>query len=260
MNVFIFTDLEGIRDVTDIGYMERGSEKYALACRFLSESIDLAIKTCFDCGAEHVYYRDGHGGGGNVLDYLIDERAVKCDMEEWQQLLMEGKIDCQIELGAHARAGTVLGFLDHTINSRKFFSYKVNGREMNELSMHALICAAYDVPTVACIGDETACEQAKEYIPDIYTGAVKKALCRNQAIAYENADNVLSGTIKNALANYKKISLYKVTEPVTIELTYYRTDFCEEAYAQCGPDVERIGARTLRRQVDKITQNSELRF
>lgn len=260
MNVFILTDLEGISGINDITYMERGSEKYALACRFLSESIDLAVKTCFDCGAEHVYYLDGHGGGGNVLEHLIDTRAVKCDITGWQQLLGEGKIDCQIELGAHARAGTVLGFLDHTTNSRKYFCHKVNGMEMSELSMHALVCSAYDVPIVACIGDETACIQAKEYIPDIYTGAVKKALCRNQAVECENADKILTETVKNALDNYKNVSLYKVKEPAEIELTFYRTDMCEEAYSECGKEVERIGARTLRRKVDKITRYEELRF
>ena len=99
MNVFLLTDLEGISGVTDIEFMNRNGEKYEKARMFLSKSINLAVKTAFESGADRVYYLDGHGGGGNVFEELIDPRAQKCSIDEWQQLLREGKIDCQIELG-----------------------------------------------------------------------------------------------------------------------------------------------------------------
>jgi len=96
-----------------------------------------------------------------------------------------------IELGAHARAGTLNGFLDHTINVKKWFCYTINGSEMNELAMQAIFCAQFGVPVIAYTGDEIACEQAKEYIPEIITGAVKRAVGRNQAYSYEDADQIL---------------------------------------------------------------------
>ena len=105
MNVFLMTDLEGIADVTDIGFMARGSDKYAAGCAGLEKSINLAVKACFEAGCDQVYYLDGHGGGGNVNPAMIDSRAEKCDVASWHILLREGKIDCQIELGAHAERG-----------------------------------------------------------------------------------------------------------------------------------------------------------
>jgi len=260
MNVFILTDLEGISGVVDISYMERGSEKYKKACSYLSESINLAVDTCIKCGAEKVYYLDGHGGGGNVNPDDIDKRAVKCDLATWQQLMRDGKIDCQIELGSHSRAGTLNGFLDHTVTSKQWFCHKANGMEMSELSLHALVCSKFGVPIVACLGDETACEQAKEYIPDIYTGAVKNALCRNTAKNYENADDILIETITKALKNYKNVSLFKMDMPMEIELTYYRTDMCDEAYMRCDKKPLRVDARTLRKEINEITKYEDLKF
>ena len=260
MNVFILTDLEGLAGVTDIEFMDRTGEKYALGRKLLSHSIDLAVKTCFDAGAKTVYYLDGHGGGGNVLEELIDARAVKCDIPTWQELLRTGKVDCQIELGSHARAGTVGGFLDHTLSSKLFFAYKINDVEMSELSMHALVATAHGVPIIACIGDEAACRQAKEYIPEIVTGAVKHADCRNLAQDYENADEILVGAEKKALANRDQISLYRTAEPAVVELTYYRTDMCEHTYAHCGENVTRVDARTLRKTVEKINDYYDLKF
>lgn len=260
MNLFLLTDLEGISRVTDIEFMDRSSEKYQQARAFLSQDINLAVKTAFESGADAVYYLDGHGHGGNVIEEWIDPRAQKCSVAGWQQLLREGRIDCQIDLGSHARAGTVGGFLDHTFSSTKWFCHKINGIEMSELSFHALLCGAYGVPMVACIGDEAACRQAKEYIPDIYVGAVKIAEKRNHATPYENADAVLVRTVREALKNYQRVSLYRVDEPMTAELTFYRTDFCEEALARCGNDVRRIDARTLQRIIPKFVRYDDLKF
>ncbi len=260
MNVFIFTDLEGISGVTDIDFMDKANEKYALACELLCRSINSAVCACIDAGADKVYYIDGHAGGGNVREDAIDKRAIKCSLSDWQTLTASGEIDCLIELGSHARAGTIGGFLDHTVSSKSWFCHKVNGMEMSELSLHAVVSGAYGIPTVACIGDEAACAQAKEYIPNIYCGAVKKATCRNFAENYDNADEILVNTIKTALKNYRSVSLYKVDGPITVTLTYYRTDMCEKAYARCKDGVRRADARTLQKTIEKILCYDDLKF
>ncbi len=260
MKVMLLTDVEGVAGVTRIDQMDRSSPLYEKTREALTHSINLAVNTAFEAGADTVYYLDGHAGGGNVYENMVDARAKKVTILEWETLLSEGMIDCQIELGAHARAGTIGGFLDHTLSSKIFFSHRVNGAEMSELSIHALICGAYNVPVVACIGDEAACKQAREYIPTIYTGAVKWATERNVATDYANADEILISTVKEALANYQAVEPYKIDEPVTVELTFYRTDWCEGAFKNCGDDVERVDARTLRRRVDTIKHYSQLKF
>lgn len=260
MNVYLVTDLEGIAGVDSIEFMDRNGESYQKAREMLTRSIAVAVKTCFACGANKVWYLDGHGGGGNVYPEKMDARAEKSTIAQWMELLAAGEIDCEIELGSHARAGTVGGFLDHTLNSTKWFSLKVNGVEMSELSMHALIAAKYGVPTVACIGDEVATVQAKEYIPDLYTGAVKKAECRNVAVTDENAEAILVQTIQEALANYKQVSLYRLPEPLTVELTLNRTDYCEELIPKITGKFERVDARTLRKTVSELKSYYDLRF
>ena len=260
MNVFILTDLEGIPRVESIECMERGTQKYKDACDYLTDSLDLAVKTCFACGAENVYYLDGHGGGGNINVDEVDPRAVKCSIQEWQILLKSGRLDCQIELGAHTRAGTLGGFLDHTVTSKEWFSHKVNGREMSELSLHALLCTQYGVPVIACIGDEAACDQAKEYIPNIHTGAVKKASRRNDAKTYENADAIIVHTIEEALADREKVAFFHTDFPAVVELTFYRTDMCDDVYEKADEHVERADARTLRKTIEMLSCYEDLKF
>ena len=260
MNVFLLTDLEGIPGIDSIDYMDRQGEPYQSARKMLTDWINRTARFCKDAGADTVYYLDGHGGGGNVFEERIDHFLVKADTSAWETLLAAGKIDCQIELGAHARAGSLGGFLDHTVNSKKWFCYSVNGREFSELAMHAALCGKYNVPVVACIGDECACQQAKEYIPDIVTASVKKASCRNNCICYENAEEVIRECVKKALATYREIPPFRVKEPAEIELTFYRTDFCEEAMEKASSLFTRKDARTLIKTVSEIKNSSDLKF
>lgn len=260
MNVFILTDLEGIAGIDSIDQMDRSSEEYFNSRQKLTDSLNLAIETCKSQGAENVYFLDGHGGGGNVYDDKVDKRAEKCSIAQWQELLKEGEIDCQIELGAHTRAGTEGGFLDHTLSSMRIFYIKVNGREMSEVSLHAALCGKYGVPVVAVLGDEAACSQAKEYMPEVFTGALKKASRRNSAKTYDNADEILVKTIKKALENYKEVPLFKVAEPAEIEICYYRSDMCEEAIERKNGDIVRIDARRLKKQVKEIKKYEDLKF
>lgn len=260
MNVFLLTDVEGIAGVDSIAQMDRTSPEYENTRMLLCNSINKAVSACFEAKADKVYYLDGHGGGGNVFETLIDTRAQKCSIEEWVVLLKNGSIDCQIELGAHARAGTINGFLDHTIISKKIFSIKINGIEMSELSLHAALCGKFGVPVVAVIGDEAACRQAKEYIPGCFTCAVKHATERNIATTYPNADEIMHATIVSALTNYKSVPPYKVSEPLTVEQTFYRTDFCESVIKKQTAVFERIDARTLKKTIPTITSYSDLKF
>ena len=260
MNVLLLTDLEGLARVTDIEFMDREGEKYLIARESLTESINLGTRAAFEAGADLVYYLDGHGGGGNVYEERIDSRAIKVDVPAWEALMREGKLDAIIEIGAHARAGTLGGFLDHTLTSKEWFCNKINGVEMSELSLHALLSGTYGVPIIASIGDEASCRQAKEYIPEIFVGAVKIAEVRNFATDYDKADEILVDTVKRAVENYKSVPVYKTKLPAKVEVTYYRTDMCEAALAKCGGAAERPDARTLRKTVCSFSTFGDLKF
>lgn len=251
MNVFLLTDLEGIPQIFSIDEIDRLSENYIIAREKLTAHINHAAEICKQNGAENIYFLDGHAGGGNVIDERTAPFAKKITVAEWEALLKEGGIDCAVELGSHARAGTLFGFLDHTTNSKRVFSLEINGIEQSELSIHALFNGVFGVPTVMCSGDEAACLQAKEYIPDIVTAPVKKALCRNECEGFENCGEIFEKALAKALAEYKNIKLYELckAESFRVRMTFYRSDMCEENMAKAKFPCERIDARTLERTI-----------
>lgn len=262
MNVFILCDLEGISGVTTIEQMERGTDGYERACRALERSLNICADAARAAGAENIYYLDGHGGGGNLNPDNIVDYCTGVDIAGWEELVVSGKIDCQIELGSHARAGTIGGFLDHTLTSRAWFSYKIGDKEYSEVGIHAAFLGLYDVPVVLVSGDEVACRQAGEYIDGVFTAPVKVASVRNIAHDYDGADEILRDGVKRALEGYKTVKPHKIALPTDITLTLYRTDMCEEILESTKFDVKRLDARTVTKRAtpDNLRKYSDFKF
>ena len=261
MNILLITDLEGVPGVTDIDFIDTNNEKYQKAKEALTECINKTGEYCLRYGADKVYYFDGHGGPAlnNVIDEKINPKLIKTDIDGWQKLAKNRKIDACIELGSHARAGTTGGFLDHTMSSKVVFTYKLNGKEQSELSLHAYFLGEYGIPTVGCIGDKAACEQAKEYIPKIYTAVVKNAKERNFCTDAENPYEIIEDMVRNIFKSEREIKPLKIQKPISVEITYYRTDMCEGTMER-APQTERIDARTLRKISKTLDSFSDLKI
>ena len=259
MNILLITDLEGVPGVTDIDFIDTNNEKYQKAKEALTECINKTGEYCLRYGADKVYYFDGHGGPAlnNVIEEKINPMLIKTDIEGWQMLAKRGKIDACIELGSHARAGTVGGFLDHTMSSKVIFTHRINGEDQSELSLHALFLGEFDIPTVCCIGDKAACDQAKEYISGIVCAPIKTATQRNSCTDEKNPYGIIECAVKEALSSINKIKPIKAKKPIKAEVTYYRTDMCEGVLVG-KTDTEHVDARTLRKVSRTIEKFSDL--
>jgi D-amino peptidase len=131
------------------------------------------------------------------------------------------------------------------------------------MSYLAAIFGCYDIPCVLAVGDKAACEQAKEYIPEIRTAIVKEGTERNLCHELPNAEQVVREATADALKNYRSIPPYKLSLPITVEQTSYRSDMIDRAYATLtanGQAVERVGARTIRKTVAEVKNYFDLRF
>ena len=75
MKIYIHTDLEGVSGIDNIEMMARDHERHEEAVRNLMADLNAAVDGAFAGGADHVTVLDSHGGGGNFILDLLDERA-----------------------------------------------------------------------------------------------------------------------------------------------------------------------------------------
>lgn len=258
MDVLILTDIEGISGVDSIVQITSANDAdkspYFYACERLMADTNAAVEGAVLAGAKNIYVVDGHGAGINFIDKKLDKRAIKVSVPEFVDIICQKKIDAYLQVGAHAKPGTINGFLDHVQNSQKWFSYKINGTLYGEIVQGSLFAGLNDIPCVMVSGDEAACIEAKECLGDnIATAVVKWGVGRNAAECLDlaQAEALIRDAAKEGILNAGNIKPFKIAGPYTIEVTHTRCDYCEECLRRC-PDVERVDGRTVVRRLDEI--------
>lgn len=248
MNIYIHTDLEGITGIDTFEMIQRDDNRYRECCEFLMGDINAAVDGAFAGGATHVTVLDSHGGGKNFILELLDPGAEADPKENgqwWGKL--DGSYSGTFFIGAHAMAGTINGFLDHTQNSLQWYNYSVNGRKTGELGQWGIVAGNFGVPMLMVSGDEAACVEARQFFGPLETAIVKRGVGRNKAELVENTEARarIREAAREAMALIGTAKPYKVTMPMEIVIEFNRSDFCESRLNKEG--VERIDARTVRK-------------
>jgi len=246
--IYIHTDLEGISGIDKREMISQDNEKYSCSVERLIADTNAAIEGAFLGGAEHVTVLDSHGGGGNFDYSLLDSRA---DIDKKENGKWWGKLDDSYTgtffIGAHAMAGVINGFLDHTQDSKKILNYYINNRKMGELAQWAIVSAHYGVPMIMVSGDEAAVNEAIQFFGNIEVAAVKRGIARMCAnlIPNEIAEDKIRQACKKAVERTDVIPLFKPRLPMEVKIDLTRTDYCEE-YLIRNTEYERLDARTVR--------------
>lgn len=250
MKIYIHTDLEGVTGIDDVE--QRDFEKkdiYRESCEKLMLDVNAAVAGAFDGGVDHVAVADGHAGlrRQNFIMEMLDERAEydARPNEKWWGILDESYAGTYF-VGAHAMAGTINGFLDHTQSSVTIFNWYINGRRVGELAQWALVAGAVGVPMLMVSGDEAACAEARAFFNPVQTAAVKQGVGRSRAIAYpaDEARARIREAARKAIELVGKAKPYKPICPREIKIQYSRTDYADAAAGREG--AERLDARTVR--------------
>jgi D-amino peptidase len=248
MKVYIHTDLEGVSGVDTIEAMDKGKPAYRAACERMMADINAAVDGAIAGGATHVTVLDSHGGGGNFIAELLDRRA---EADPKQNGKWWGCLDRSYAgtffIGAHAMAGTLNGFLDHTQSSATWFEYTLNGRAMGELAQWAIVAGSFGVPMLMVSGDQAACDEAARFFDPVHTAVVKRGIGRNRAelVPGQEALDRIREAARQSMALVGRAKPLRPRSPMEIKLRMNRSDYCDDLARR--PGWERLDARTCRK-------------
>ena len=246
--IYIHTDLEGISGIDRGEMIQEDSPDHRFCIERLMADTNAAVDGAFLGGADHVTVLDSHGGGGNFDLSLLDKRAefdVKPNKKWWG--IVDESYFGTFFIGAHAMAGTLNGFLDHTQDSTRIYNYRVNGRRMGELAQWAMVCAHYGVPLIMMSGDTAAVSEAAQFFAGIETVSVKTGVSRTRAnlIPAGKAEELIRQAAKRAVEKSDRIKPFKPLLPMEIKIEYTRADYCD--HVEANPVLERLNARSARK-------------
>ena len=173
MKVFLSVDIEGttgfsLRD--DFGPTGTGSPYFQ---QQLTREVSAACEGAFAAGATSVVVRDSHAMGISLIPTELPEderlriiRGLPHDLFIMLGGLQYDKYDAAMFVASHCGGYSNGNNVSHTF-SPPLFSFKINGVDMSEFTIGAMMAAYCKVPVVFMSGDKAACDEAEALLPGI---------------------------------------------------------------------------------------------
>jgi D-amino peptidase len=178
MNIYISADIEGIGCVVRSEHSSVQGREYAFARRQMTAEVNAAVEGAFAAGATEVVVADAHNVGLNLLPDELDERIRLVMGSPRPFSMMQGVdlgFDAVLFVGYHGMSRTPDSNIVHIFSGRAA-RLTINGVDIGEIGLNALLAGYYNTPVVLVTGDEHACREAEALMPGVTTAAVKKAI------------------------------------------------------------------------------------
>lgn len=255
MKVYISVDMEGIAGVVHNDHTIRGAMDYEIAREYMTNEANAAIAGALDAGATEIVVNDSHGTMRNIYPHLLRKEAKLISGAPKRLSMMEGisgDYAAAVFIGYHTKASHQ-GVLNHTYNSRVIQSIKVNGEQMGEFGINALLAGKFNVPVVFVSGCQLTIAEAKEHVPTIGSNEAKRSINRVTAEGVHpevSCESIRAG-VKEALVRRATIEPYRLADDsYTFELCFVNT-MCADTAATL-PIVEQTSPLTVRFTNDDI--------
>jgi D-amino peptidase len=251
MKVYISVDMEGGTGIASAKHMREAG--YVRMCKLLTQDVNAAIEGAFAAGATEVLVNDAHGSMTNILIEDLDERASLISGSNKQLLQMEGideSFDAVFFIGYHAHEGNEDAVMNHTIFGSAVTEIKRNGTVVGETAINAGIAGAFGVPVALVVGDHILCAEAKRFLGDIETVAVKEAIDRYAAklLPPKRSQALIREAAQRALARLSEMKAHKIEGPVEFQITTKLTSMAH--MCTLFPTVERRAPKVIAVQAD----------
>ncbi len=257
MKIFMVTDMEGVAGVVSFADQSFPDGRYYDAGKKLvTGEVNAAVDGLLDAGVEEVLVWDGHGAGGIDFDTLHPAALLHGrPSPPWSRLQeVIGRYDAFVIVGQHAMAGVLTSNQNHTQNSRTVDAYRLNGKPIGEIGQLALFMGGLGLPLLFLSGEQDACQEAEELVPEITTAAVKEGLGRGSAISLsaQAARQRIREGIAAAVAKHRQDPIAPLVwpSPYELEKRFFHTDTADAEMNKAG--AERVDAQRVRFRSDNI--------
>jgi D-amino peptidase len=244
VKVFLSSDMEGTAGVVDWDQCLGPSTEYEHYRGLLQAEVNAAIEGALSAGATEFLVNDSHSTMQNLRPAELAGRARYLSGKHKPMYMMEGlddSFDAIFFISYHGSMASPVSTLSHTYNPRAISKVLLNGTEVGESGINALVALGHGVPVVLVTGDETTAEEARAVCPGIEAAVVKRSVTRfaAESLHPDEACALIRSRAAAALRGLSSARLPRIELPATLEVTFRNADLAETACRIVG--VERTG-------------------
>ena len=255
MKVYLSFDFEGVAGIVDWEQCREGGAGYELGCRLMLGEVNAAIEGAVAGGADEIVLNDSHSTMRN-LDPDALAHGVSYVSGRHKQLYMMQELDDSYDviflIGYHGSISGPTSTLSHTYNPEVFSAARVNGMEVGESGINALVADHFRVPIGLVTGDCVTQEQTAPFARNAVQVVTKRSDSRFSAKNLHPAESrrlIQAGaeeSVRRAAAG--KLVLPGIDRPFQLDLDVQTADMAEVGSWVKG--AERHGTRTIRIESD----------
>jgi D-amino peptidase len=249
VKVYLSSDMEGTAGVVDWTQCLPPNPDYEHYRRLLQAEVNAAIEGAMSAGATEFLVNDSHASMQNLFPEQLLGRARYLSGRNKPLYMMEGldaSFDAVFFVSYHGSMASEASTLSHTYNPRAISKVLLNGLEVGESGLNALVALGHGVPIVLITGDDTTAEEARRVCPDISAAVVKRSVTRFAADSMhpEEACDLIRSAAAAAVQGLASAAPPAIELPATLEVHFQNGDLAEMATWVQG--VERSGVREVR--------------
>lgn len=253
--VYISVDLEGITGVVASTQTSPSGQNYEWARRQMIAETNAAIEGAFAGGATEVLVNDSHGPQTNLRPDEIDRRATMITGQPKPLGMTQGldsTFDAAVYIGYHAPGSTANAVHGHTF-SGALKVVRLNGKEIGEYGLNAMIAGYWGVPVVFISGDKAAVEMAQDFIPGVDGLAVKEGIgyfAARTMNPLDARDRIRDG-VRAALMKRIARQPVRLASPITLEIELDELSHADQV--ALVPGIRRSGRTVSYTSPDPLT-------
>jgi D-amino peptidase len=218
LKVYISADMEGVAGAVTGDQLGPSGFEYGRFRDYMTREVLAAIEAAREMGATEIVVSDSHGNGENLLLDLLPEDIQL--VRSWPRPLM-------------MMEGILTGL-------------KVNGVEMPEAGISALIAGHFGVPVVMISGDDAIATEATALLGDLEVAVVKWSYGFHSArtLMPGPAQRVIAERTRAALARLEEFQPYVMPNPLALDISF--KNYMPAELLAYLPNVERVDSHSVR--------------
>jgi len=181
MKIFISFDMEGVAGIVDWSQCIGPGPDYDTGCRLLLGEVNAAIDGAMAAGADEIICNDSHGTMNNLDPEALHGRARYVSGRHKPLYMMQGLepgVDAVFMIGYHGSVSGDSSVLSHTYNPSVISRVELNGTEVGESGINALVAQACQAPVALITGDAQTITEADPFLPGGERIVVKESITR----------------------------------------------------------------------------------
>jgi D-amino peptidase len=261
LRVLISVDMEGVAGTVTGDQLGPTGFEYGRFRDFMTREAMAAVTAAKAAGATDIIVADAHGNGENLLieQFPSDVRIIRSWPRQLGMVAGADQADAVMFIGYHASTNNVTGVRAHTFSSASLTRVALNGVTVSEGSWAAAIAGHFNAPVIMMSGDDAAIAEVRSAIGNIEAAETKRTLGFHSAMTLtpQASYDLIAARVKAAIGRRAEFKPYKVTTPVTVDVSFKNYTPAEMlAYL---PGFERTDAHSIRFRAKDMVEAEAIR-